>query len=223
MREMLRFGKIDYVIRYPENFECEKRYPLLVYLHGAGGRGRDTEVLRNHSFFEDSEKYCRDVVTVVPQCYANTWFDMYEQLMAYLEAMCNLDFVDPDRVYVMGASMGGYTTWQVGMSRPDLFAAIVPICGGGMYWNAARLKHMAVWAFHGDADTTVSCEESKKMVAAIKKRGGLDNARLTIYEGVPHNSWTPTFQNAEMWAWMFAQRRHYEEVVNEFGDPAKFG
>ena len=69
--------------------------------------------------------------------------------------------MDKSRVYVVGASMGGYATWQLAMSRPELFAAIIPICGGGMYWNAGRLIHMGVWVFHGEEDITVLPQESK--------------------------------------------------------------
>ena len=219
--EVLRYKELDYVIRYPEHFSTEKQYPLVIYLHGAGGRGRDIEVIKNHSFFSTSEKFCKDVVTVVPQCYADTWFDIFEQLKDYIIAMVNMECVDSDRVYVLGASMGGYTTWQVGMSLPDVVAAIVPICGGGMYWNAGRLQHTGVWAFHGSADKTVSYEESEKMVNAVNKRGG--NAKLTIFEGVPHNSWIPTFESEEMWNWLFAQRKYYEETENEYNDVVRFG
>jgi predicted peptidase len=162
--EIKRFDKLDYVIRYPENFRDNKKYPLVIYLHGAGGRGRDINKMKDHGFFIDSAPYLREAVSVLPQCYADSWFDIFEQLQDYAEAMASLPFVDRDRVYLIGASMGGYGTWQLAMSRPELFAAIAPICGGGMYWNTARLKNTSVWAFHGDSDATVLPEESKKMV-----------------------------------------------------------
>lgn len=219
--KILRHKELDYVIRYPEGFSKEKKYPLVIYLHGAGGRGRDINVIKNHSFLKDSEVFCKDAVTVVPQCYANTWFDIFEQLQDFIFAFVRAEYVDPSRVYMLGASMGGYTTWQMAMSHPEWFAAIVPICGGGMYWNAERLIHMGVWAFHGSADATVLCEESKKMVEKINKRGG--NAKLTIYEGVPHNSWTPTFQSADTWKWLFEQTNHYEKTENHYDDVIKFG
>ena len=171
--EVKRYDRLDYAIRYPKHFDATKKYPLVIYLHGAGGRGRDITVIENHSFFNDSEAYLEEAVTVVPQCYADAWFDIFEQLQAFVEGMISMDCIDASRVYLMGASMGGYTTWQLAMSRPELFAAIVPICGGGMYWNAARLKNMAVWAFHGDADKTVFVEESIKMVEAINKRAAM--------------------------------------------------
>lgn len=219
--EVLRHKELDYAIRYPENFSKDKKYPLVIYLHGAGGRGRDISVIQNHSFFQDSEQFCKNAVTVVPQCYANTWFDIFEQLQDFLSTFVHAEYVDSSRVYMTGASMGGYTTWQMAMSHPEWFAAIVPICGGGMYWNAERLIHMGVWAFHGSADMTVFCEESKKMVEKINKKGG--NAKLTIYEGVPHNSWTPTFQSTEMWKWLFEQTNHYAKTENRYNDVVKFG
>lgn len=221
MKEILKFEEIDYVIRYPENFSKEKKYPLVIYLHGAGGRGRDINITFNHSFFSLSEPFCKEAVTVVPQCYANTWFDIFEQLQRFIKGMIDAEYVNKMRVYIIGASMGGYTTWQMAMSHPEWFAAAVPICGGGMYWNAERLKHMGIWAFHGSDDPTVFCEESKKMVQKINQKGG--NARLTIYEGVKHDAWTPTFKDPEMWKWMFSQTLYYEETENRYNDVVKFG
>ncbi|MBE6546477.1 MAG: phospholipase [Ruminococcaceae bacterium] len=220
--EILKHKELDYVIRYPENFHKTERYPLLIYLHGAGGRGRNIEIIRNHGFFNHSESFCTNAVTVAPQCYADSWFDIFEQLQEFLESLIASDYIDDSRVYLMGASMGGYGTWQMAMSRPELFAAIVPICGGGMYWNAERLKSIAVWAFHGSDDSTVLCEESKKMVNKAQSKGC--NAKLTIFEGVGHNAWDPTWKCEEMWHWLFDQRKQcQEEIKNEYSDVIKFG
>ena len=217
--EKLNYKKLKYVRRLPENFIESERYPLVIYVHGAGGRGTDIEKIFDHPFFTDTAKHLTGAVSVAPQCYANTWFDIFEQLQDYIEAMIALEYVDKSRVYVMGASMGGYTTWQLGMARPELFAAILPICGGGMYWNASRLKSTAVWAFHGDADKTVLCEESIKMVNKINSAGGC--AKLTIYEGVPHDSWSPTFRDPEVWKWVFEQRNKYIKAANDEYDNVK--
>ncbi|MBQ3506514.1 MAG: hypothetical protein IJA89_07075, partial [Clostridia bacterium] len=116
---------------------------------------------------------------------------------------------------------GGYTTWQMAMTHPEWFAAIVPICGGGMYWNAARLKDMGVWAFHGADDKTVLPEESEKMVNRVNVCGG--NAKLTVYEGVAHNAWTPAFQTKELWDWLFTKTCYYEETVSEYDNVKQFG
>ncbi len=221
MKKILRFKEIDYVIRYPEGFSEEEKYPLLFYIHGAGGRGRNIDLIYNHCFFNETDKYNLNVVSIAPQCYEDSWFSIFEQLQEFVKFAINQEFIDKERVYVMGASMGGYTTWQLAMSRPEWFAAIVPICGGGMYWNAARMLHMGVWAFHGSDDKAVYPEESRKMVNSLNNKGG--NAKLTIYEGVGHNAWTPTFINEEMWTWLLAQKNHYKATQNEYDDVVRFG
>jgi len=113
--------------------------------------------------------------------------------------------VDMNRVYLCGSSMGAYTSWQVAMSHPEWFAALVPVCGGGMYWNAARLKDLPIWAFHGALDATVLPEETLHMVAAVNRNGG--NAKITIFPDVKHDAWVRAFGDDKMWEWMFSQER----------------
>ena len=220
--EVSRYKEINYVIRRPENETEGKKYPLVIYLHGAGGRGRDISLLLGHSFFIHSEKYLTEAYSVSPQCYADSWFDIFEQLQDFIVHVISNPQIDPSRVYLMGASMGGYGTWQMGMTRPELFAAIVPICGGGMYWNSGRLLNTAVWAFHGDSDPTVFPEESKKFIDNIAAWGG-KKARLTIYENTGHNAWDPTLTDPEMWKWLLEQRNSYVETENKFDDVEKYG
>ena len=204
--QILNHGKIKYVIRYPNGYKQGERYPVLFYIHGAGGRGADIDVIRNHTFFSLTEKY-EDFpfISVAPQCYSNTWFDIFEQLQDFVKMICASDFCDPERVYFMGASMGGYTTWQLAMTMPETVAAIVPICGGGMNWNTARLVNVPVWAFHGDKDTTVYLCESEMMVNKVNKLGG--SAKLTVYEGVGHDAWTATFNNPEVFEWLLTNKK----------------
>lgn len=122
----------------------------------------------------------------------------------------------------MGASMGGYAAWQLAMSMPDLFAAIVPICGGGMYWNAARLVNVPVWAFHGKRDPVVFVEESEKMVTAVNRCGG--NARLTVYPEKEHDSWTDTYQNWEVFEWMLSKENtNTHKLADDHHDSRRYG
>ena len=122
----------------------------------------------------------------------------------------------------MGASMGGYGTWQLAMSLPDIFAAIVPICGGGMYWNAGKLKNVPVWAFHGALDKTVLPEESEKMVNAVNKRGG--SARLTVYPENGHNAWSDTYSNPEVFEWLLSNtNQKLQSFENEYKGSAIYG
>lgn len=219
--EKLRYKNLDYVIRLPESFDERSRYPLVFYIHGAGGRGRDINTIYDHAFFTDTAPFLKDAVSVAPQCFSDSWFDIFEQLVDFIEYIISHPYVDKDRVYLIGASMGGYTTWQLAMSRPDLFAAIIPICGGGMYWNAARLIYMGVWAFHGDIDNVVKCEESAKMVESINQKGG--DARLTVYPDTGHNAWTPTFTSPEVWKWLLSNKRNAKYTYTAFNDTKKFG
>ncbi len=220
--QVSRYKEIDYVIRYPENMAEGEKYPLVIYVHGAGGRGRNIDLIREHGFFVHSEPHLKNAISVAPQCYADSWFDIFEQLRDFIEFAISNSAVDKARVYLMGASMGGYCTWQMAMSRPEFFAAIVPICGGGMYWNSGRLVHMGVWAFHGDIDRTVYPEESRKFINNIKAWGGND-VKLTIYENTGHDAWTPTFKCAEMWEWLFAHKNAYAKTENTFDDVVRFG
>ncbi len=182
--------------------EENKKYPLVIHLHGAGGRGDDISVVETHPFFMHAMPFIENCFAVAPQCYADSWFDILEQLIDFTEFVISDPDVDKDRVYLAGASMGGYAVWQLAMSRPLLFAAIIPICGGGMYWNAARLKDIPVWAFHGENDEYVLPEESVKMVNAVNSAGG--SAKLTLYENTDHNAWEPTYKNREVFEWLFS-------------------
>ena len=104
-----------------------------------------------------------------------------------------------------GFSMGGYGTWDLSARYPDLFAAAMPICGGGDVQQAGKLTKLPIWVFHGDADKAVPVERSRAMVSAIKQRGG--NIKYTEYPGVGHDSWTATFSNPEIMQWLFDQAR----------------
>lgn len=219
--EKLRYKELDYVIRYPEGFLPDKEYPIVFYIHGAGGRGRDISMIWNHPFFNLTEEFQGNAVFVAPQCYRDSWFDIFEQLQDFVQHIINEAYADRERVSLMGASMGGYTVWQLAMSHPEWFASIVPICGGGMYWNAGRLCNLAVWAFHGSDDGTVFCEESRKMVQRIQEEGG--NAKLTVYEGVAHDAWTPTIINKKVWEWIFAQRNHYVAKKSRYDNVEQWG
>ena len=198
-----RIGKLNYLRFEPANFSEDKKYPVIIHFHGAGSRGDNVEILKNQSIMQ----YANDVkdfpfVMFLPQCSANTWFDLFEQLKAFVKTVVALPYVDKNKVFLSGVSMGGYASWQMLMSEPDIFRKAVICCGGGIYWNASRIK-IPVWAFHGTDDPIVFFEESQKMVNAINRTGG--NAKLTEYEGVGHNCWDRTYSNPEIYKWLLAE------------------
>ena len=198
-----RIGKLNYLRFEPADFSENKKYPLIIHFHGAGSRGDNVEILKNQSIMQ----YANDTkdfpfVMFLPQCSANTWFDLFEQLKVFVKTVVELPYVDKENVYLSGVSMGGYASWQMLMSEPDIFRKAVICCGGGMYWNAARIK-TPVWAFHGTDDPIVFFEESEKMVNVVNRTGG--NAKLTEYKGIGHNCWEKTYSNPEIYKWLLAE------------------
>lgn len=199
---------MEYLIYYPENYTEGTIYPVVLFLHGAGTRGDDIAILQNNLFLRETIGRYADYgfLTVAPHCKQGTWFDHFERLRRLTHAIAHAPYIDPARLYLVGNSMGGYGTWQLAMSMPDYFAAILPICGGGMAWNAAQLVNVPVWAFHGERDRVVAPEESRRMVEAVRACGG--DARLTLYPDAEHDAWTPTYADEAVFAWLFAQRNH---------------
>lgn len=222
--EVKEFKKIKYIVCLPDDYDDSKKYPLLLKLHGAGGRGSDiTPLLRDSAFLKQREKFNDfQFVVIMPLCHENTWFDMWEELREFVFNVIMLPNIDNERVYLMGASMGGYATWQLAMSNPELFAAIVPICGGGMYWNAFRLVNVPIWAFHGAKDTVVLPRESEIMVERVNNFGG--NAKLTIYPDNDHNSWDDTFSNKEVYDWLLEHKNeNAKQIIDIYNDIKKYG
>lgn len=221
--KVCQLGTMECLIREPMHL-LEKN-PTILFLHGAGTRGNDAHLLENNPFFCSNYICMEDSPFLIfaPQCREDTWFDVFEQLKAFALLVRADPRVDPERIYLIGASMGGYAAWQLAMSMPDTFAAMVPICGGGMSWNAKRIAHLPIWALHGKEDPTVPYAESVYMVDAIHKAGG--NARLTLLDGVRHNSWEFAFSHGPLWTWLLQQRKSdcHQAGQEDFADINKFG
>jgi len=221
-RTVSEYKNLKYVCSVPNDFSEKDKYSTIIFLHGAGSRGYDIEPLMTNAYFELTDLAEYNAVTFAPQCFGDSWFDIFEQLQDFINYAISQEYVDKERVYLVGASMGGYATWQMAMTMPGKFAAIVPICGGGMYWNAERIKDLKIWAFHGTDDIYVYPCESKNMVEAINKAGG--DAKLTICKGVGHGVWLKAYASAELFEWLFNQtRKNNNETINKFNNQEKFG
>jgi poly(3-hydroxybutyrate) depolymerase len=201
-------GELRYRIFVPEgSAKIGAKYPLVVFLHGAGERGSDNARqlrLGVREFVGEAAQAARPCFVLAPQCPRRVWWNV-EQLLELVVSVRDAHPVDRDRVYITGLSMGGYATWHVIGRRPELFAAAIPVCGGGEIETAAKLTALPIWAFHGDADRTVPAQKSREMVEAIEEAGGAP--KYTEYPGVGHDSWTRTYTNPKVHEWLFAQRR----------------
>jgi len=137
-----------------------------------------------------------------PQCPTGGWWsdEPVPELIDYLEATYR---VDKSRIYLTGLSMGGYGTWYFATKQPERFAAIVPVCGGGVPYRVRSLKNMPVWAFHGALDGAVPLEESERLVELLEKMKN-EEAKLTVYPEAGHDSWTETYDNPELYKWLLS-------------------
>jgi predicted peptidase len=200
---------LRYLLYLPQDYGegSELKWPLILYLHGIGERGDKLNLLLKHGIPKVVEnRHDLPFITVSPQCPDDAfWHEQYEELRALLVHIIETYDVDVSRMYLTGNSMGGYGTWGLAMAFPELFAAIAPICGGGIPEKVCVLKDVPVWAFHGEKDDRVDLSESQKMVDELQACGG--NARLTVYPNVGHDSWTQTYDNPELYEW-FLQHKH---------------
>ena len=221
-------GGLKYSVRKPDTMEAGKKYPLVLLLHGSGGRGADNrrqlvdagsgEALEKMGV---SGKYGSYVMAgQVPR--GEQWVDVpwadldhkmpkvsksMKQMLAALDAFVadKKNQVDPKRVYVVGLSMGGYGTWDAIQREPGRFAAAIPICGGGDKRLAKKISKIPVWAWHGEKDPVINVSRSRDMIAALKAAGG--SPKYTEVKGRAHNVWVDAYRSAGLWKWLFEQKK----------------
>ena len=196
-------ASVHYWIFLPKSYDKKKSLPLMLFLHGAGERGDNLNQVKKWGPPKRvSEKADFPFVVISPQCPKNKRWDV-AQLHSLVTHVATTHKIDRSRMYCTGLSMGGYGTWAMIAKYPKLFAAAVPICGGGDPSTAKKIIGMPIWAFHGGADRVVPPTRSQAMIDAIHKANG-QNAKLTIYPGVNHNSWTRTYSHAKVYEWMLS-------------------
>ena len=199
-RSSLSKGYLAYL---PKSYPQVEKFPLVLYLHGSGRRGSNALKLKDlaKGFSQRSEKGPFFVV-LIPQCKKETNWNSGDISEFVAFALKNYK-IDQQRVYLLGYSMGAFGAWRTAADYPHLFAAIVPIAGGGEVDSANTIVHLPIWAFHGDGDKVVNVAGTLDMVEAVRREGG--KPKMTIFRGSGHNVCGKALKTNGMWHWLFEQ------------------
>ncbi len=207
-------GAYNFWLFLPEDYgKSKKKFPLMIFLHGAGERGDNIDKVKVHGppkLVEKDKEF--PFILISPQCPKGSWWSP-EILLKILDVAIEQYDVDESRIYLTGLSMGGFGTWRTACQHPDRFAAIIPICGGGPVEKADKLRDVPVWAFHGARDNVVALKNSQKMVKAVQDSQG--QAKLTIYPEARHDSWTETYNNKEIYDWLLKHRKEKNTISGD--------
>ncbi|MEM9016844.1 MAG: prolyl oligopeptidase family serine peptidase [Verrucomicrobiota bacterium] len=199
---------LEFLLSLPDGYVADekKKWPLVIFLHGAGERGEDITKVAIHGPPKRVEEGADfPFILASPQCPSEEWWTDQPvlELVDYIEEAYR---VDPDRIYLTGLSMGGYGTWHFATLAPRRFAAIAPVCGGGVPYKMRWIKHLPIWIFHGAEDRAVPLGESERLVKALEKHGN-EFVKFTIYPEIGHDSWTETYNDPEFYDWLLSHRR----------------
>jgi len=216
----LRVGKAERVANYllaiPAEYDvdAQDRWPVILHLHGGSWRGNDlTPLVETGPLTLLPDKVRGDFIHIVPQCPTDAWWSEAWLVPLLDEVQRSLN-IDKSRIFVMGMSMGGSGTWRLAMKAPGRFAAIIPICGQPDVRQARRLVNLPIWSFHGQDDQHIKPDASIAMQAKLEELGATQ-AKLTLYPGVGHDAWTPTYANTEVFAWLKRQSLPEKAAGNE--------
>jgi len=211
-----------YAVYLPPGYSAQRAWPLVVFLHGRGESGTDGRKMLTQGLAPalEAEPGRWPAVVLFPQKPSedSQWEEHEGAVVRMLEEVRRRWRIDASRIYLTGLSQGGHGTWVLGARLPQLWAALVPVCGfaaargGGdaaFRGSAAQLgetvAHLPVWAFHGEDDDVIPVAESRALVAAHTAAGG--SSRLTLYPQVGHNSWERAYREPELAPWLLSQTR----------------
>src|SRR5690625_4671464 len=217
---------LKYRILHPD-YDTTAKYPLVVFLHGSGERGDDNEAQLKWgvlNFATDEMMVIHPAIIVAPQCPAGERWASFsgfgspeglrlnaqpsvpmKLLMGLIHQLIEKDRVDTDRIYITGLSMGGLGTYDAITRYPDLFAAAIPVAGGGDPSKADRIANLPLWDFHGAKDAAVDPKYSREMIKALWRLGG--HPGYTEYPDVGHFSWLAAYSDPQVLAWLFKQHK----------------
>lgn len=223
---------INYRVLLPENFDATKKYPILFFLHGSGERGSDNQSQLTHGaklFLKEDVRKQFPAIVVFPQCSADSYWSnvnivtdvkgkrefifrekgqptkAMHALLGMVDHFLQKTYVDKQRVYVAGLSMGGMGTYEILRRKPRTFAAAFAICGGDHIANVQKYKKIPLWIFHGEKDDVVPVVFSTRIADQLKVLG--KPVKLTLYPEANHNSWDSAFAEPGLLPWLFSNHK----------------
>ncbi len=229
---VLGSDSLNYRILYPEDFQENKKYPLVLFLHGSGERGSDNQKQLVHGsslFLNESRRQQYQPIVIFPQCpkgdyWSNAKLGMgpdgerliYQNggtpnmamslLISMMDSILALSYTANNQIYVGGLSMGGMGVFEILSRRPEMFAAAFPICGGGNTEAAKKYaKNVKLWIFHGAKDDVILPSRSTEMVIALRDAGG--DVKYTLFKDANHNSWDSAFGEPDLLPWLFSIKK----------------
>lgn len=218
-----------YRLLIPETLEKGEKYPLVLFLHGAGERGNDNEKQLAHGgqmWLNPVNREKHPAFVLAPQCPVNGYWAYMDRPVSFMPSEMPAEVplspvfravkelldmylarpdVDKDRIYVMGLSMGGMGTFDMAVRYSDIFAAAVPICGTVNPSRLSAAKNVKFRIFHGDADNVVTPEGSRQAYRALKAAGA--DVEYIEFPGCNHGSWNPAFNYPGFMDWLFSQKK----------------
>ena len=204
--------RLRYDIMKPKDYEPQKKYPLVLCLHGSGGSTQAARVLAKPALRTKYPCFVIAPEALIGEAWGERPFgattNVQPLVLEIIAAMQDEFSIDARRLYVTGQSAGGFGTYAFIIRNPDMFAAAAPVCGAVDPAKADRIAGIPIWIFHGDQDQLVSVRNSRDMYHALKKAGG--EPKYTEYKGVKHNSWDKAYATEKFWEWLFAQKRKDE-------------
>ena len=197
-------ASLNYILTCPDDIQPGEKLPLIVFLHGAGERGDNIDLVKVYCvpklFTQNPVHAGVRAYTLSPQCPVNsTWIDYKRELMSLIDSVIDSNQIELSRVSLCGISMGGFGTWELAMTHPHRFYKISPLCAGGMNWRAWALK-MPIRVYHGLRDDVVPICQSEAMVNSLKACGA--NVEFVVYDDLSHNCWDRAFEETDLISWL---------------------
>jgi predicted peptidase len=203
--EIVQRKQLGYLLNIPADAKAKK--PLIVFLHGSGEKGNDLEKVKVHGPFKYLKTNNIDAYVLAPQCPEGEYWDS-ETLYRLIQKVVKDNNIDEKRIYLTGLSMGGWGAWNLAFAHPEMFAALVPVCGFvdrvPMLENC-KIKDIPTRIFHGLLDDVVDVSYSTTIYKKLKPCS--KDISLTIFDDANHDSWTRVYDNSAIYDWMLQQKK----------------